>query len=81
MHALVLPRRGAELQKVCLEVRSLNLRPAEVFSQTRPAGGEGGADSSPPCLTSERRVVERRGKRQTKGFNEADLKSTQKLLK
>ena len=40
-----------------------------------------GADSAPPpCLTSERRVVERRGKRQTKGLNKADLKSTFFLL-
>ena len=47
-------------------------RPAGVFSRTLNAGG--GAD--PPCLTSERGVVKRREKRQTKGVNETDLKST-----
>ena len=66
--------RGLGFQMFAACPLPLNPRPAGVFSRTRPAGG--GLILPPPCLTSERRVVERRGKRQTKGLNETDLKST-----
>ena len=59
--------------RALLEHISLTRAPLGYSAECAPLEG---ADSAPPCLTSERRVVERREKRQTEGLNKFDINST-----
>ena len=63
------------LHIICVHITCILTRAPRGYSAERAPRGGGGGQILPLVSTSERRVVERRGKQQTKGLNETDLKS------